>query len=89
MKYCLPYDYLHAKRLQFYEEIFFEVSLDGDVFAHALPPSRFDHEFAGQFLMLRRLERPQLDGLVEWIARYDLPVVKRREAEGLPLCMIP
>ena len=82
-------EYLHSKGLQLNEEILFEVSLNGDVLTHALPPSGFDHELAGQFLVLGRLERPQLDGLVEWIARNDLPVVECREAEGLALCVIP
>ena len=47
--------------------------------------SSLDHEFAAERLNRRRLERPQHDITIEWIAGHELPVMEHTRAKRLTL----
>ena len=74
---------------EFEEHRIVEKLVDGHVLTETLAATSLDHKLASQMSRRLRLQGPQNDALVQWISRYNLPMMKHRKAKGLTLCVSP
>jgi hypothetical protein len=75
----------HVLSGQFEQHGIVEEFVDRHILTETLATPRFHHKLSSQMRRRLRLQRPQEDTLVQWIARNDLPVMKDGQTESLSL----